>query len=637
MAPHARPSALLPSILVSLLALSPSTAAGAEVPFEGGYPVTTAKRIFALKDVRQGLKGVGYTVLTGAEVEPFGVEVLGVFEGMLGPGQDVIVARLSGPKIEHTGVISGMSGSPVFIGDRLLGAVSYRFGSFPKDPIAGITPIQSMLDVYSSDVGPPAAASAAPLSLAALATHRRTPRQPAPVPAIRFRGGPDDARPIATPIVLGGFTPAIAAHLIERFETAGMVAVAGGGGGKVAGRSPRAGGTLAANALDEAGTVKAAPIAPGGPIAALLMRGDMEIAGTGTVTLVEDGKILAFGHPFFGYGHVTFPMATSAIIHTLASQSGSYKQSQVAREVGAIVHDRLTAIAGDFTTVAPMVPARIRVEQLGARGGAPVTTMNVEIIDDDVWLPLLLDAAISNALSARLGVEVGGTMNVTARIAVRARVLEIRDVFTAFAPMKVGGLVAGDIAAVVQLLARNSIERAAFTRIDVTVEQQPEVELAWLDRISPARDLVRPGEMLRVIASLRPYRGEPVTVPIVVPIPEDAKPGDLELVVGGAIDLDHRDAEVYGERIPSDLDDLLGLLAERRYGRGLYARTYPKAPGLRAGAEILSSLPPSARLALAGRGSLLTKTIEQAFGPAAEVKYPRVVVGVQSITLRVTR
>ncbi len=627
--------------VLALGCLIAGPAFAAEVPFDGPYPITRSDRIFPLSKIKPGQKGVGYTVFAGAEVEPFGVEVLGLLEGMLGPGQDVILARLTGEKIEHTGVISGMSGSPVYIDGLLVGAVSYRFGAFPKDPIAGITPIRGMLDVYGEEVGPKVASAAQPPDLAALARGRRTLPAALTVPAARYAKGPHDARPIATPIVLGGFAPAAAKDLIDRFEAAGHLAIAGSGGGQARSpRSPRSGRSgsgkgLAKNARGEAGRVAAAPIAPGAPIAALLMRGDMNIAGTGTVTLVEDGKVFGFGHPFFGYGHVVFPMATAAILHTLASQAGSYKQSQPALEVGAILHDRLTAIAGDFDTVAPMVPASIRVEQAGSKGA--VTTMNVEIIDEDMWLPLLLDAAIGNAISSRLGAEAGGTMVVNTRIDVGERTLEIDDVFTAFAPMQVGSLISRDVSSMVRLLAGNGLERAKFESISVSVKHNPRVDIAWLDAIVPERLTVRGGDALRVIAHLRPYRQGRVSVPITVQIPKDVPPGKLELFVGGAIDVDERDAQVRGDRVPSDLDDLLGLLAERRYGTGLYARTYRETPGLRSGTEILPALPPSARLALSVEGNVLTKSIAQTFGPSASVAYPRVVVGGRSLNLRVTR
>lgn len=609
----------------------------AAVKFEGGFPVTSRKAVYRLDEVKVGDRGVGYTVFTGAEVKPFQVEVLGIMRGMLGPRQDVILARLTGPEIEFTGVISGMSGSPVYIDGRLVGAVSYRFGSFSKEPIAGITPIEAMLDIYrDQQIAPKRKTRVAggPVPY----TRSRELLAPLPIPPRPVVRGPNDPQPIETPIFLAGFTPDAAKALQERFAEAGMMAVVGAGGdGEASVASPRATGKAHPNAPAIAGGGKAAPIAPGAPIAAILMRGDLNVAGTGTVTYIEDDVVLAFGHPFFGYGHVAFPMATASILNTLASLAGSYKQAATAVEVGAIQHDRLTAIAGSLGQVVPMVPVRIdlRPDHL-PEGAAPVRT-EVEIVDHEIWLPVMISSALASSASGRLADEAGGTMDVVARFKVGDRTLELTDTYSTTAPLKPSQIAAQDVATIAAIISRNGIADAPIERIEVQLRTKPEVELAWLDEVRPHRLDVAAGETLALTAFVRPYRGKVERVPLEVQIPKDAEPGELELVVGGAVELDGRDRDVWGDPVPSDLDDLLGLLAERRPGRGIYARVYQKRPGLRADSERFPSLPASMRLTMGESFGAHKKVVKEAPGPETRVDYPGVLVGSKTIKLRVVR
>jgi hypothetical protein len=339
----------------------------------------------------------------------------------------------------------------------------------------------------------------------------------------------------------------------------------------------------------------------------------------------------------FGYGHVDLPMATAAILNTLAALPGSYKQAAPALEVGSVTHDRLTAIGGRFDRVAPMLPVHVRVRRADEPTTARGVTMDVEVLDHELWTPALIQTVISNAGMGRLGFEAGGTFDAVARLQFGDRSLELRDTYAAFAPTPVPALVARDVAILTKLVMGNGLAAASPSRVDVELVAHPETQIAWLDTVTPERRTVRAGETLRLRAELRPYRGEIRAVPIEVTVPTDALPGPLPLLVGGAVELDRRDEVVHGDRIPRDLDDLLGLLAERRPGRGLYARTYPKRAGLGSDVELLSALPPSSRLVLGGRSSNRVREVSQALGPASRVDFPLVVIGAMSLDLQVIR
>lgn len=613
--------------------------------FAGGYPVTRRSELFRAQDLKVGDRGIGYTVFRGGEVKSFEVEVLGVMQGMLGPHRDIVLAKLIGPEIEFTGVISGMSGSPVYFDGRLLGAVSYRFGAFSKEAIAGITPIDTMLDVSRDPqlfpapsplgVATTGASRSAPVRLSTL--HAGPTTVPAALPRLRPSYRDDELRPIDTPITLGGFAPSEAEALRGRLAEAGVVAVVGAAGGGKSTLSSK----VAANVATEVAGVVAPAIAPGAPIAAVLMRGDLDAAGTGTVTFLDGEEVLAFGHPFFGYGHVAFPMATAAILNTLATPLGSYKMSATGPEVGVISQDRLSAIGGRLGQVAPMIPAMISVaSDHGAR--TPIVTQ-VEIVDHELWFPAMIGSAIGSAAVGRIAEETGGSADVVARLVVRdrarpgqaSRTLLLEDTYTAGPPYRPASFAAQDVAGIAAMILRNGLGTAQLERVEVSLKVRPTIELMWLETVVASTQLVRRGERLELRARLRPYRQDPVWVSLSVDVPADAT-GELEVVVGGAAELDARDELAYGDRVPDDLDDLLGVLAERRTSKKLYARSYLKRTGLRAGVEVLSSLPPSLRLGLEDVTSVRARALTEAVGPAAALAVPGVVVGSQTLKIQVS-
>lgn len=652
--------ALVGALALVGLAAQPAAAAPKPPAFAGGFPVTKRSEIFKVQDLKVGDRGIGYTVFRGGEVKPFEVEVLGIMQGMLGPHRDVILAKLIGPEIEFTGVISGMSGSPVYVDGRLLGAVSYRFGTFSKEAIAGITPIETMFDVSRDpQLFPgPTASTAAVVKLSML--HAGPGKPVAVLPRVRRVYEDEELRPIDTPITLGGFAPVEAEALRARLAEAGVLAVIGAGssGGSaprssVARRSggPRPTTRLAANVSSTAGGVVAPPIAPASPIAAVLMRGDLDAAGTGTVTYMEGDEVLAFGHPFFGYGHVAFPMATAAILNTLASPLGSYKMSAQALEVGIISQDRLSAIGGKLGQVAAMIPATIRVEA-DRRDRAPIVT-EVEIVDHELWFPNMIGSAIGSAAVGRIAEETGGTVDLVARITLRERApqvayaaspvprsaradrtLVIADTYTAAPPYRPSSFAAQDVAGVAAMLMRNGLASAELIDVQVSLVVRPTVELMWLEAVVAQTQVVQPGARLELRARVRPYRAEPFWMPLAITIPADAR-GEVEVVVGGSGELDARDEAAYGDRAPDDLDDLLGILSERRTSKKLYARVYLKRPGVRAGTEILSSLPPSLRLGLEDVVGVRERAIAETVGPSTSVASSGVIVGSQTLKIQV--
>ena len=302
-------------------------------------------KTFPLADVRRGLRGVAYTVFEGVTPEPMEVEILGVLKDAIGPGQDMILARLHGDKPEYTGVVAGMSGSPVYIDGRLLGALSYRIGQFSKEPIAGITPIEQMFEVRDGQaVGRMRVASAGADGQETGAAQKQIPfgndNQKSAALSV---GGGGEVQPIETALVFGGFSREAVDRFGDKFRALGMSPVAGLGGAAAA------------------GTKQPEALVPGSAVSAVLVRGDLSISGTCTVTYVDPKQLLACGHPITQFGPVSMPMTKAEVVATLASPLNAFKIINTTETVGSFTEDRASAILGRFGVAARMIPVSVEV------------------------------------------------------------------------------------------------------------------------------------------------------------------------------------------------------------------------------------------------------------------------------------
>ncbi len=308
--------------------------------------------VYPLSRIHAGLHGAALTVFEGTQPEAMDVEILGTLKNALGPGQDLILARLHGSKPEYTGVVAGMSGSPVYIDGKLVGALSYRIGQFSKEPIAGITPIAQMLEAGRQGEDAPAPARAG----------LDAPAQAAAVAAAA------DIQPIETPLSFSGFSPAALRFFAERVQLPGMQSF-GSFSAALGGAELETG-----NAAGGGRPSTQGPLAPGSAVSALLVKGDMEIAATCTVTSVDAGRVLACGHPITRYGNVSMPMTKADVVATLASPMNSLKIVNTTETVGAFTEDRESAIGGRQGETARMIPVTIHLRD-GAAGALPAPAL----------------------------------------------------------------------------------------------------------------------------------------------------------------------------------------------------------------------------------------------------------------------
>ena len=359
------------------------------------------------------MTGTAWTVFQGSTPEPMQVEILGILRGARGPGQDLILAQLHGAKPEYTGVVEGMSGSPVYIGGKLLGSLSYRIGQFTKDPIAGITPIEQMLEVRDIPVRDLSPISPSPrrnpplplpihLSTPAASQASRIPSPAPPPPA------PMTFQPMDTPLVMSGFSPE--AIRFWQQQTAGTPLGPVAAGGSLAGMSATSATSASNSGLESAARPT---LEPGSAVSMQLIRGDLEVAATCTVTYIDARQLLACGHPVLGAGPVSLPMTTADVVTTLASPLNSFKIVNTGVTVGAFTEDRESAIRGILGAEAHMIPVHITVD---APDGP--RKVNVEILDLPSLTPLAAQVVLyqsllqSNQSTASISYHVTGDIDV---------------------------------------------------------------------------------------------------------------------------------------------------------------------------------------------------------------------------------
>jgi hypothetical protein len=544
---------------------------------------------FPVDELRAGMVGIGKTVFEGDRLEEFKVHIVGVLRNVIGPRRNLILARLEGGPLAHTGVIAGMSGSPVYIDGRLVGAVSYSLGQFSKEPIAGITPIGEMTDA-ATFAAPRRAAPRVevqmpltPESLRASLRQAFSWARPFADSAadVQVFGGPGVnagigtlLRPIATPLTLGGFDPSVIDPVASAFSDQGFVPVMAGS---------------AVAALAQAnGSAAPPPLRPGDPVGVALMSGDLEIGATGTVTAVEGSRVYAFGHPFYGLGPTQFPM-TRAYVHTLLpSLANSMKIASTGEVIGTVLQDRATTIAGTLGPGPALIPLRIGLTS--ERGTKK--TFNMAMVNDQLFTPLLAYLSIVNTLTSyeRQNGAASYVVRGTASIKNYGDVA-FEDLFTGDQP-SIGA--AAYVVAPINVLLRNAFEDVELEglQLEIDASEQPRsatVERVWLDG-----NRVKPGSKVDLKVLLRTYRGDEITRTVPVEIPPSAR-GSVSVMVTDGTRLSQWEArELQVQPLQTrDLNQMIRVLNNARKNNRLYVRLLGRDQGAVVKGESLSSLPPS--------------------------------------------
>src|ERR1700732_1793301 len=330
-----------------------------------------------VSQIHVGMRGVAYTVFQGIKPESMEVEVLGVLHNVNGPKGDVILVRLHGQKVEYTGVVAGMSGSPVYLDGKLAGALAFRIGEFSKEPIAGVTPIADMLEINALDRSPAEEAAARPsvnVVVGNIAGKTASPGDGPSQPGSEgTQGFANYLKPIETPLVFNGFSEDTVQRFSSQFAAAGIVPVMGAGSASNAKQPER---------MD-----------PGAPVSASLVRGDMNIAATCTVTYMDAQHLLACGHPLMQFGAVDLPMTKATVLATLPSPLNAFKIVNAPETVAAFVQDRHNGILGEFGKKPEMIPVTLTIH-----GESADKQFHYEVLNNARLSPVAVMATVFNAL-----------------------------------------------------------------------------------------------------------------------------------------------------------------------------------------------------------------------------------------------
>jgi len=573
----AGPAALALAALAVLaaLTLSPAILMGQTAPASAGPPPSTGG-FFPLSEVRAGMTATAWTVFTGTSPEPMEVEILGVLRGARGPGHDMILAQLHGAKPEYTGVVAGMSGSPVYIGKRLLGSLSFRIGQFSKDPIAGITPIGQMLEVRDLPLDDGTLLTAGTRS-PILIPGSEIPAPAAPASDLGPSGAGMTFQAMETPLTMSGFGPEAIRLWQQKMAGTGLEMVSAGG---VGGSSDPIAGT-ASHPMDRA------PVLPGSAVTAQLVRGDLEIAATCTVTYVDPKQLLACGHPILQAGPVSLPMTRAEVVATLASPLNAFKIINTGDTIGAFTEDRDAAIRGVLGAQARMIPVHIEVH-----GSGVSRKLNIEVLDLPSLTPQALLVSLYEILSESNEASSDTSYHLTGSIDLAGHASPI-DVWAPASDQLPASLSASLLAT--ERFAKiylNWSRRGAIRSIDIHVEAVPrrvQVELEGARLVSS--DIVHAGDTVMVEATLRPWQQPARNVRIPVTLPGRLGAGGLRLLVSDAATLDRTlDQPRQSTRAP-DLDTVLAQAGQAHAADRIYVSLLvPETQAGMAG-RTLTSLP----------------------------------------------
>ena len=470
--------------------------------------------MFPLAEIRRGMQGVAYTVFEGVNPEPMQVEILGVLKDSLGPGQDMILARLHGIKPEFTGVVAGMSGSPVYIDGRLVGALSYRIGQFSKEPIAGITPIEQMLEVRDGEVRPAAARGAKSNGAEQVST--------VALPRVETQQSGAEMQAMETPLIFSGFSPETVERFGDRFRAMGLTPVAGLGGADSKATQPE-------------------PLVPGSAVSAILVRGDLSVAGTCTVTYVDPTRLLACGHPITQYGPVDMPMTKAAVIATLPSPLNAFKIVNTTETVGAFTEDRASAVMGRFGAKARMIPVTLEVAQpMTAPATTPRTkTFHFEVLDNRQLTPSAMLVSIyqslqsTNAAAAEMSYRLTGEMTIEGQPAIRMAGMVAQSDLN---PAAINAaLFINDRFSRVY---GNALEQPVITGLKLKVEGLPERRTAVIESARLNALEAHAGDTVDIEATLDPYQAAARVVRLKFKLPADLGPGPVRVLVSDGSSVD---------------------------------------------------------------------------------------------------
>ncbi|MHB8054754.1 MAG: SpoIVB peptidase S55 domain-containing protein [Candidatus Aminicenantales bacterium] len=567
----------------------------------------SATEILPLENVKPGMKGKGRSVFAGNKIEEFDVEILGILANN-SPKRNAIIARLSGRNLEQTGVLQGMSGSPVYIDGKLIGAVAFSF-AYAKEPIAGITPIAEMLAIAGAQ---PSAASSEPARIPFSTSVSRRDLFDAhrdyftPPPSLESDGRTGAA--LATPLFFSGFSPRLLDEIRPFFTGLGFLPLAASSGQN----SSRSGISLRTDLT----------VREGDPLAIQLVSGDLDVSAIGTATYVDGARVFAFGHPLYNLGPVEYGMAKADIITIVPAYNNSFKIGSVGDTIGTIVQDRNSGAFGEIGRVPKLVPLRLTL----TRENGSAREFRLRIAADKILTPLLVNMVVSTVLSEEdravgdLSLEVRGDVYTDTT---PGQAVHIEDLFSGNFDSAVNG-VSGLVTAVVYYLSNNEFRNVGIQQIDLEVRASERPKTASLERVWLDRYEVGPGETIQLKLYLKSYRGDTQVEEIPFQAPNLPAGSEFNLVVADTKSMQQVELGQYRSSgiVPRSLEQLVRLLNSVRKNNRIYFKLVGPRPGLFFRGEELPNLPPSMKSLFASTRAGSAAPVEINVSTLAEYQMP---------------
>lgn len=538
------------------------------VAAEGSVP------ILPLDQIKVGMKGKGKSTFEGSRIEEFDVEIIGVLRN-IEPKKSLILAKLRGSILGDTGVISGMSGSPVYVDGKLIGAIAYSLGTFVKEPIAGITPIADMISISEKKPEGPSFSPRVPIQKQLTVDELVELNKEFFHAKSSFFSQEKALRPLNVPLVFTGFSSYAFEQSKSFFSKLGFDPI----------QSAPAGQSV------EQITPPDLTLKEGGPVAIQLVSGDIDMSALGTVTYIDGTKVLAFGHPVYNLGTVDYAMTKATVITVVPSLMSSFKLAVTDNVVGKFSQDRGSGLLGEIGKIPRLLPVNVKI--IDSTGEEK--DYKIRVVDDKILTPLLINVSLGSILTAEersvgdLSLGLLGNIYLENGMSIR-----LEDLFSGQFDNSVLNL-SGLVAAVTYYLTNNEFEELGIHRIDLGIQAFEEVRFSFLEKVWLEKYEASPGESVKVRIDYRTFRGESRSEEGSIRIPNLPAGSEFQLVVADAASMARIEMSQYRTTtfVPRSLNQLIRMLSSLRKNNRIYIKILASKPGIFLKGEEMSNLPPS--------------------------------------------
>jgi hypothetical protein len=573
-----------------------------------------------LDQIKPGMKGKGKTVFKENKIEEFDVEILDVLYN-IAPKRNIILAKLKGSIVDNAGVIQGMSGSPVYVEGKLIGAVAYSFGDFAKEPIAGITPIGEMLSVSREEAPKSSFSPQIPFKKQLSLDELFEISKEFLVPKSSFISEGQTLAPLSIPLVFSGFSSNAFERAKMFFSALGFSPVRGGPSGQTLQK-------ISSLDLD---------LNEGDPVAVQLVRGDMDMSAVGTVTHIDGNKVFAFGHSVYNLGAVDYIMSKARVLTVVPRLSTSFKIASTDALVGSFSQDRIPALVGEIGKMPKLVP--INIQMTDTKGN--IKNFKIELVNDKILTPALVNLSLASVLSSEerafgdLSLDLKGDIYLENGMSVH-----IEDLFSGSFNVP-GTNLSNLLAAVVYFLINNEFKELGVHRIDLSVHSSEEAKFSYLEKVWLDKYEALPGERIRIKVYYRTFRGATLLQEVGIIAPLLPSGSEFHLVIGDAASMAQVEMSQYkrGTFMPRSLNQLVRVLNNLRKNNRIYFKIIASKPGLFLKGEEMPSLPPtmksmftSPRAAASAPTELNKSTLSE-----YQLRLPYVFKGAVMIPIRIKR